>query len=83
MAFFSHALAPSDTTSVRDTDTDTDTDTDAPRPGVFTRFIQALQVSRQRQAEREIALYLKRTGNKFTDSAEREIERRFLAREPR
>jgi hypothetical protein len=33
-----------------------------------------------RQAEREIAAYLARTGGKFTDSAEREIEQRFLSR---
>ena len=38
-----------------------------------------MQVSRQRQADREIAAYLRRTGGKLTDSAEREIERRFLA----
>jgi hypothetical protein len=38
-------------------------------------------VSRQRQAEREIALYLDRTGGKLTDTTEREIERRFLARD--
>jgi hypothetical protein len=38
-----------------------------------------MQEARLRQAEREIALYLERTGGKLTDSAEREIERRFLA----
>ena len=37
-----------------------------------------MQASRQRQAEREIALYLRSIGGKFTDEAEREIERRFL-----
>jgi len=34
-------------------------------------------VSRQREAEREIVFYLQRTGGKFTDAIEREIERRF------
>jgi hypothetical protein len=34
-----------------------------------------------RQAEREIALYIDRTGGRLTDSVEREIERRFLARD--
>jgi hypothetical protein len=38
-----------------------------------------MQEARLRQAEREIALYLNRTGGKFTDEGEREIERRFLA----
>ena len=32
-----------------------------------------------RQAEREVARYLADTGGKFTDEAEREIERRFLS----
>jgi hypothetical protein len=34
-------------------------------------------VSRQRQVEREIARYLR--NGKFTDEAEREIERRFFS----
>jgi hypothetical protein len=38
-----------------------------------------MQEARLRQAEREIALYLSRTGGKFTDESEREIERRFLS----
>ena len=46
------------------------------RPGFWQRFYAALIVSRQRQAERDIAIYLRNT--KFTDDAEREIERRFL-----
>lgn len=50
------------------------------RRGFFSRLLDAMMVSRQRQAEREIALYLKGIGGKFTDEAEREIERRFLAR---
>jgi hypothetical protein len=71
MAFVSHALSPRDTSLPR---------TDAPaRPGLFRRFLRAMQEARLRQAEREIALYLERTGGKLTDSAEREIERRFLA----
>ena len=35
--------------------------------------------ARMRQAEREVARYLADTGGKFTDEAEREIERRFLS----
>jgi hypothetical protein len=74
MAFFSHALSPSDTVHARDADV---------RPSLFIRFIRGMQASRARQAEREIALYLQRTGGKLTDTTEREIERRFLARDIR
>jgi hypothetical protein len=41
--------------------------------------MDAMMVSRMRQAEREIAQYITLTGGKFTDEAEREIERRFLS----
>ena len=51
----------------------------ARQPGILRRLIVAMQEARMRQAEREIALYLSRNGGKFTDDAEREIERRFLA----
>lgn len=47
--------------------------------GLFARVIDALIVSRQRDAEREIARYLAGNGGKFTDETEREIERRFLS----
>ena len=51
------------------------------RPGFFRWLADAMMLSRQRQADREIARYL---GNgKFTDEAEREIERRFLSTPPR
>ncbi len=36
-------------------------------------------ISRQRDAEREIARYIASSGGKFTDETEREIERRFLS----
>ena len=49
------------------------------KPGLIRRIVTAMQEARLRQAEREIALYLTRTGGKFTDEGEREIERRFLA----
>jgi hypothetical protein len=73
MAFASHALSPSDTVL-------TPAATPA-RPGFFKRFIRALHQARLRQAEREIALYIGRTGGRLTDSIEREIEHRFLARD--
>jgi hypothetical protein len=49
------------------------------KPSLFSRFIAAMMVARTRAAEREIARYLNGNGGKFTDEAEREIERRFLA----
>jgi hypothetical protein len=43
------------------------------------RLFDAIEQANMRQAEREIARYLSRRGGKFTDEAEREIERRFLS----
>ena len=51
------------------------------RPGFWRWFFDAMLESRQRQADREIARYL--TNGKFTDEAEREIERRYLSTPPR
>ena len=51
----------------------------AQKRGLFTRVMDAMMAARTRQAEREVARYLADTGGKFTDEAEREIERRFLA----
>jgi len=50
-----------------------------PKRGLFARWLAAMMEARQRQAEREIARYIERSGGKFTDSLEREIERRFLS----
>jgi hypothetical protein len=47
--------------------------------GLFSRLLAAMMVSRQREAEREIARYIAGSGGKFTDETEREIERRFLS----
>ena len=47
--------------------------------GLWRRIFEAIVAARQRDAEREIALYLERTGGKFTDDVEREIESRFLS----
>ena len=49
------------------------------RPRFFRRLLAALVELRQRQADREIAMYLHSVGGKFTDEAEREIERRLLS----
>jgi len=50
------------------------------RPGFFRRLFTAMMISRQLQADREIERYLR--NSKFTDEAEREIERRFLSTPP-
>jgi len=47
------------------------------RPGLFRRFRDAMMLSRQRQADREIARYLQT--HRFSDETEREIERLFLS----
>ena len=52
-------------------------------PSWFARALNLIAAARMRQAEREIALYLERSGGKFTDEAEREIERRFLSNQTR
>lgn len=52
-------------------------------PGFFARVLAQIVAARQRQAEREVARYLSDTGGKFTDEAEREIERRFLSNQSR
>jgi hypothetical protein len=51
----------------------------ARKQGFFRDLLRAMQAARLRQAEREIGLFLARSGGKFTDEGEREIERRFLS----
>lgn len=50
---------------------------EAPRKGLWSRFLESVWTSRQRQADREIARYLSQHGGQLTDSAEREINRRL------
>jgi hypothetical protein len=47
--------------------------------GLLLRLFDAIEQSNMRRAEREIERYMRVSGFKFTDEAEREIERRFLA----
>lgn len=71
MAYVPSAIAP------RDLDlTQTPVRT---RPSLWHKLLASMMASRQGQAEREIARYLRNQGGKFTDDAEREIERRFLS----
>jgi hypothetical protein len=72
MAFARSAVAARDFVSKPTT-------TSTPRPSFWRNVLAAMHAARQRQAEREIALYLHSIGGKFTDEAEREIERRFLS----
>jgi hypothetical protein len=53
----------------------------APRSkcGLLQRLFDAIEQANMQRAEREIARYLSGRGGKFTDEAEREIERRFLS----
>ena len=53
------------------------------KPSFFSWLFTAMMAARTRQAEREIARYLQGAGGKFTDEAEREIERRFLSNQTR
>ena len=69
MAFFSHALSPTETVLERK----------LAKPGVFARFYAAMIAARQRQADAEIARILGGRAGKLTDSTEREIEQRVLA----
>jgi hypothetical protein len=68
MAYVPSAVAPRDLIAESPAGT---------RPGFFRRVVDVMILARQRQADREIARYLQNT--KFTDEAEREIERLFLS----
>lgn len=46
-----------------------------PKIPFFTRLLRAHLRARQRHADRMVAQYLALHGNKFTDDAERQIER--------
>ena len=44
-----------------------------PRPGLLSRFFDAVFRSRQRHADQEIARLLERSGGRITDGIERQI----------
>jgi hypothetical protein len=48
------------------------------RPSLLARFFNALAESREREASRNVEAYLARTGYRFTDSIEREINERLF-----
>lgn len=78
MAYIRSAVAPHDLAF-----TQTPAVKRASGPGILTRIYATIAAARMRQAEREIARYLYGNGGKFTDEAEREIERRFLSNDQR
>jgi len=47
--------------------------------GLLRRLLDAMEASRQRQVDREIARYIHDNGGRLTDTIEREMERRFLS----
>lgn len=71
MAYTSSALAPSAFAF-------TAVPASAKKRSLWQHVLDSLVESRQRQADRDIARFLGGTGCKFTDEAEREIERRLL-----
>ena len=73
MAFARSVIAPRDFIAPR-------ASTPAKR-GFWQKLLSAMHAARQRQAEREIARFLQSRG-RLTDDIEREIERRFLYRQP-
>jgi hypothetical protein len=56
----------------------TRTNAGANKSGVLRRIFDAIFESRQKQADRDIARYLARSGGRFTDDIEREITQRLL-----
>jgi len=50
----------------------------AARPSLLTRVFNAMFENRERGAARDVEAYLARTGHRFTDSIEREINERHF-----
>jgi hypothetical protein len=50
----------------------------ANKAGILRRIFDAIFESRQKQADRDIARFLARSGGRFTDDIEREITQRLL-----
>ena len=47
-------------------------------PSLLTRLFNAIIENREREADRDVEAYLARTGYRFTDSIEREINERHF-----
>ena len=48
----------------------------AAAPGLLRRIYDAIHASRQRQADRDVAAYIQRSGGHLTDNVERELMER-------
>lgn len=48
------------------------------RPGFLRRLYETIMDNRQKSADRDIAAYLARRGNRLTDSVEREIDAHYF-----
>ncbi len=51
----------------------------AAKPGLLRRMLHAVLVSRERQANEELAKYLVRSGGRLTDDIEREMNQRLCS----
>ena len=51
----------------------------AKRTGIFNRLFDAIEKSRQREADQVITAYLARSGGRLTDSVEREMMQHLAA----
>ena len=70
-----HAVHPSDFSRYH---RETGTQHAPGKPGILRRLYQAFHASRQKQADREIAAFIARSGGRFTDSMERELSTRMF-----
>lgn len=48
------------------------------KPGILRRLYQALHAYRQREADRQVAAFIARSGGRLTDSVERELADRMF-----
>lgn len=70
-----YALHPTDFSSYH---AEARTPSDVPAPGLLRRLYQSFRAARQREADREIAAFIARSGGRFTDSVERELFDRIV-----
>jgi hypothetical protein len=76
----SYVARPKDFFSYFD-ETSAQSDTIGRKPGILWRISQALERSRQRETNRQIAAFLARSGGRFTDDIERELMSRVATGE--
>jgi hypothetical protein len=62
----------------RDNAATTRSDAVASKAGILRRIVDAIVETRQKQADRDIARFLARSGGRLTDDMEREMTQRLL-----